>query len=103
MTLFDHMMNGIFPPATRRDDPVTSRLAEQRVNLGSRANHCRIVLAAVRKYPSMTAVELLPFTGLERHEVSRRLADLRSRGDVRVVGRRKCRVNGTAMLTWEVT
>jgi len=50
----------------------------------------------------MTAVELLPFTGLERHEVSRRLADLRSRGDVRVVGRRKCRVKNTLMQTWEV-
>ena len=103
MTLFDHMMNGVFPPASRSTDPVTSRLAEQRVNLGSRANHCRLVLAAVRKYPSMTAVELLPFCGLERHEVSRRLADLRSRGDVRVAGRRKCRVNGTAMLTWVIT
>ena len=100
MTLFDFPT---YPPASRRSDPATSRAAEQLVNLGSRASHCRIVLAAVQKYPRMTAVELLPFCGLERHEVSRRLADLRSRGDVRVCSLRKCRVRGTSMQTWEVT
>ena len=104
MTLFDHMMNGIFPPATRRTDPAMSRTAEHRINRnGQRASHCARVLSCVRKYPGMTAVELLPWCGLERHEISRRLADLRSRGDVVVSGSRKCRVRGTRMQVWEAT
>ena len=79
MTLFPN----ILPPATRRDDPATSRAAERTINRnGQRASHCARVLSVVRKYPRMTAVELLPFCGLERHEVSRRLSDLHSRGEV---------------------
>ena len=100
MTLFDFPT---YPPASRHSDPATSRAAEQLMNLSGRASHCRIVLAAVQKYPHMTAVELLPFCGLERHEISRRLADLCSRGAVRVSGQRRCRVRNTLMQTWEAT
>lgn len=94
------------PPATARTDPATSAEAEARHTAsGARQAHCNRVLALVRNRPGSTSVELWQAQAwqpgcLDRHEVSRRLADLRHKGQVRQGDARECRVNGTRMVTW---
>lgn len=92
---------GLFdlPPATRRSDPPTSRAAEIAHRL-NRQSHCVVLLDAVRKQPGMTSAEYAQWTGLERHEAARRLADLERMGRVRKGTRRACTVNRTEMVTW---
>lgn len=93
-----------FQPASHANDPASSREAEQRVTEnGKRAKHALIVLGLVRRFPGYTAVELTREQGpggLERHEVSRRLSDLRNAGMVREGATRPCRVAGTNQTTW---
>ncbi len=95
---------GLFdlPPATRRGDPSTSRMAELAISLNStRKTHCQRVLAAVKRRPGLTYVELARECGLERHEVMRRLSDLEHSGFVRKARKRCCTIQGTTMVTWE--
>ena len=100
MTLFD----APFPIATHRNDPSTSRAAERRfAATGTRATHCQRVLSVVKRYPCMTAIELLPWLGLTEYQVRRRLTDLKNMHRIRIAGTRRCGVKGTTMSTWEVT
>ena len=92
-----------FPPATHRNDPSTSRAAERRfAATGTRATHCQRVLSVVKRYPRMTAIELLPWLGLTEYQVRRRLTDLKNMHRIRIAGTRRCGVKGTTMSTWEV-
>ena len=93
-----------FPIATHRNDPSTSRAAEHRITAtGQRRTHCDRVLSVVRRYPCMTAIELLPWLGLTEYQVRRRLTDLKNMHRIRIAGTRRCGVKGTTMSTWEVT
>ena len=96
-TLFDQI------PAARRTDPPTSKAAarEHTAN-GFRASNCERMLRAVTTWPGRTSLELAQLADMERHEVSRRLADLKKRGDVRQKGPRPDRTTERMMMTWWV-
>lgn len=88
---------------SRATDPESSHLAAARMDAsGRRDAHARIVLSLVAANPGSTSVELhrLAAGRLERHEVSRRLADLERLGRVVRGPSRLCGVKGTLMLTW---
>ena len=93
-------------PISRTSDPDTSAEAAHAVTAsGKRSRNAEIVLALVKQYPGCTAVELQRKPGheLDRHEVSRRLADLATRGYVYKGAQRACQVNGTQMVVWFAT
>lgn len=90
----------------RRSDPATSHAAaEEHASTGRLESNRKRVLDLVVEYPRRTAVELFHLAGetIERHEVSRRLADLTKLGRVRKGPARVCRVNDRRMSTWEAT
>lgn len=92
-----------FPPASRADDPSTSKAAEQRVTRsGARKRQVDIVLQAVTSYPGRTAVELTTACQLDRYQVSRRLADLEHQGRVRKGKRRVCAIQKTDAHEWHL-
>ncbi len=66
------------PPAARNTDPETSHVAahEHRTS-GRKASNQRRILEFVRQVPGCTSIEISIATGIERHETSRRLADLK--------------------------
>ena len=83
----------------RRSDPDTSReAAEQHATKAE--SHRQIIAAYVRTFSGHTSAEVAVATRLERHEVSRRLADLEKSGDVRKGPERPCETNGHKMVTW---
>ena len=98
-------------PRSRRRDPMTSRLAAQKiapVYHGQKAD----VLRIVRDHPLRTAVEIAQLWAVERgitdagaikdlrYVVSRRTADLAHDGALRRCAPRTCSVSGTAQTTW---
>ena len=87
-------------PASRRNDPETSRMAERQItDSGKRQTHQRIIAAFVAGHPGHTAAEIGEKTGLGQHECARRLAELK--GISVVTGSvRRCAVKGTRMMTW---
>lgn len=91
-----------FPAARDFDAESSHAAAERTTRSGRRDAHARIVLALVTANPGSTSVELhrLAAGRLERHEVSRRLADLERLGRVVRGPSRLCSVKGTLMLTW---
>jgi hypothetical protein len=104
-SLYD-LAPGAYPGAdalSRAADPDTSAEAARRHEASGRLSVNRaVVLAAVRAHPGLTAVELVEHCGgLERHEVSRRLADAFNAGQVSHGEKRVCRVKGTKQMTWE--
>lgn len=98
----------VFAPASARNDPPTSREAENRVSRsGRRGRNVGIVLAILCRCPSSTYVELWEAAAeWERAalgsapEIMRRLNDLKHRGQARQAEARKCRIRGTKMITW---
>lgn len=92
------------PARARASDPASSHEAADRHNQSGRASgNCAVVLNLVRLYPGLTSCELHQTqieTGLERHEVSRRLSDLERKGLVRKGPEKVCEVKGTSMVTW---
>lgn len=87
-------------PATHNGDPETSFLAEQRMNKsGKRKTHQDIITDFVRQHPKHTAAEIGDETGLGQHECSRRLSELKNI-TVEHSEKRRCRINGTPMMTW---
>lgn len=102
-TLFDDL-----PAAAATADPETSHAAADRFTAsGARGANCRRVLSLVDARPGATSVELWDAQlgaadPLDRHEVSRRLADLKNAGLVRQGPARQCRVRGRGkeMVTW---
>ncbi len=87
-------------PASHKNDPSTSFEAEEKMNQGKRFTHQAILSEMVEKQPGKTAAELGEITGLGQHECARRLSEINGvtveRGD-----RRRCRVKGTMMMTWQ--
>lgn len=85
----------------RRTDPGTSREAAERVTAGgSRADHLKRIVAAVRAYPGSTSAELAERSGLERHEAARRTADAAQAGLITRGPAKTCSVGGRAAITW---
>ena len=71
-------------PRARRSDPSTSHAAAERmIRTGTAKAHQHKILIAVRQYPGSTYVELAAITGLERHAVGRRLAEIETGGYIR--------------------
>ncbi len=82
-------------------DPPTSEAAAKLVEArGIASDHRRRCLAAVLRAPGSTAAEIAEATGLERHEPSRRLPELRKLGLVESRAARKCSVLGSRQITW---
>ena len=69
---------------------------------GTATGNREAVLWYVEQFPGLTAVELWTetTTRLSRHEISRRLPELRKAGLIHNGPARKCRINGSQMLTW---
>ncbi len=87
---------------SRSADPQTSFLAADLMrDTGAASAHRDKCLAWIRKHPGDTAAECAFGVGLERHEPSRRLPELRQAGLVVNGASRKCRIMGKASLTWE--
>ena len=84
----------------RATDPAPSRIAAEKVTRTTAQSNRAILLAAVEANPGRTAVELAALTGVDRHEASRRLPDLRRAGLVRNGPDRACSVSGNPMGTW---
>ena len=88
-------------------DPPTSHLAAQRMERsGQAATNREKCLREVRRMPGQTAAEIALMVGLERHEPSRRLPELRRLGLVSngndAIGRisRICVVTGNLSVVW---
>ena len=88
-------------PAYRKTDPVTSRIASDRVTRsGTRQTQANAVLDAVRRFPGSTAVELSKAAGIERYAVSRRLPELERNGFIVRGPARMCAIRHAMMVTW---
>jgi len=92
----------LFAPASRSDDPSTSKDAEQRVTRsGARATQAEQVLALVKRYPGRTSAELAAFSGtLDRWQVARRLPDLERNQLAHRGEPKRCQVTKTGGVTW---
>ena len=87
-------------PASRSNDPVTSRIAEAAINeSGKRFSHQAIIAEYVKKNPGHTAAEIGEATGLGQIECSRRLSEIFDI-DVTHGARRRCNVKGSMMMSW---
>lgn len=65
------------PPASRKNDPSTSREAEADLNnSGRRETDQRRAAEAVRKYPGLPSSELARRAQLDRHMLGRRLGEI---------------------------
>ena len=86
--------------------PTSVIARDQHEASGDAATNREKVLQLVRDNPGFTAVELDERQGglyceqVTRHEISRRLPELRKAGRVRNGEPRKCRVSGSKQLTW---
>jgi CRP-like cAMP-binding protein len=86
---------------SRTTDPQTSREAAALMDAtGTATAHRDACLAEVKRLPGQTAAEIAKALGLERHEPSRRLPELRQRGLVRNGTSRICAVQGHRSMTW---
>lgn len=90
-------------PASRLTDPITSHLAEQRINKGARQSQNLVLKKLVSMYVGYTARELaelckhLPKEMYLTHEqIHKRLASVAKKGDYY----RKCEVTGIEAFTW---
>jgi len=87
---------------TRRSDPETSReAADHMERTGKAKTHKMMCLAVVQEKPGLTAAEIAVEAGLERHEASRRLPNLRDEDHSVYNGAaRECTVVGNRSMTW---
>lgn len=73
----------------RRDDPVSSHEAAERVNRGTAKRHRERIVDLVWAHPGNTSKGLVAFTdqqdkedGIDRYEIARRLSEAEAAGDV---------------------
>jgi len=101
LPLFDGSDQLTVTPLSRSTDPATSHeAAREHKESGRAAKSAAEVLDAVKRFPGLTAVELANRAGLDRYEVSRRLADLNRKWLVQRCEERECSINGRKMMTW---
>lgn len=85
----------------RTTDPITSHLsAAEIIASGCASKQRRRAAAAVRNHPGRTSLELSRVTGIDRHELARRLKECESEGMVKRGDHRRCTVSGRQSLTW---
>ncbi|MHA2219167.1 MAG: MarR family transcriptional regulator [Candidatus Hodarchaeales archaeon] len=99
----DDVINGqpIYYQVSRRDDPVSSHLAENEINRsGKRKTQLMTVYKCIQLFPGCTSKELTQFCIYDRYQIARRLADLKNIGVVRQGPIRKCRIGGRPSVTW---
>jgi len=85
----------------RRTDPFTSQLRALAAKHGGKTQIQRLrCLVAVLLHPGLTGAELAVSTGMERHAPSRRLPELREKGQVCNGPSRRCSVTGRLSLVW---
>jgi len=89
------------PPASRNNDPQTSKDAESRMDRsGQRRTQAESILRSVREHPGKTAVELTQWVELDRYQIQRRLSDMWQSGQIRKGRQRKCSIRLTKAVTW---
>jgi len=91
-TLFDM-------PLSRRDDPVTSYRAAERVDY---QNQKERVYAALKALGPSTSAEVAQYLGTDRYMPARRLPDLVRAGRVAKGPYRRCKALGTECIVYEV-
>lgn len=88
---------------SRRTDPTTSHEAGDRHEAtGKAASNRQACLEVVRNRDGLTAAEISAWAGLERHEASRRLPELRAMGLVVNGKARRCTVMCSRAMTWNL-
>lgn len=88
-------------PVVHTGDPESSVLAAEHMRAtGKRLSHGAIIAAYVTRHPGLTAGEYARMTGMEVHEVRRRLTDLKASGKAYQGCVRVCRMEGTAQCEW---
>lgn len=88
----------LFDPArARRRDPLTSKLAAQKLDATRITNSVYLALCA---YPGYTASELAQKANLPRESTHKRLPELRAKNMATNGPPRTCRVTGMECLTW---
>jgi hypothetical protein len=87
----------------RPSHPATSRLAARELTAsGNRDRHKLEAVAAVRKWPGLTARELERAAGCEDGQIRKRLAECRADGLLANGEARKCGVGGHKAQTWVI-
>lgn len=88
-------------PALSHAHNLTSQLAAQRTDdSGADQTQREIIYAYLCDHPGDTSQEISAATGIESHDVSSRLTELRDEGRVWNGDKRKCREKNQTMLTW---
>lgn len=96
-------MRNIQTQCYRNTDPVTSALAAEHINkAGLRGTQQRRAAAAVRVYPGHTSAELAYYTGIDRHQLAKRLPECEMAGAVRRGDKRQCSVSHLMAIVWNV-
>ncbi len=89
-------------PATKRNDPLSSYLAEESITASrKRHRHCWIILDAMTKNNiGLTVAELTQFVPLKEAQVQKRMIDLERKNYIRRSVIRSCRVKGSKCQEW---
>jgi CRP-like cAMP-binding protein len=86
---------------SRRTDSDTSHeAADLHERAGRLSGNKRLVYTAVCNRPGLTGCEIAKQIGMDRHEASRRLADVRREGLIHNGEQRRCSVKGNMQMTW---
>lgn len=86
---------------SRRSDPATSVDAARLIEgAGIATEHRRTLFKSVEQCPHHTAAEYAAMTGIDRHEVSRRLPELRPHFIINDPEPKRCTMKGTMAMTW---
>jgi hypothetical protein len=91
----------IFVPASRRDDPETSKLAEKQINRsGVRGRQQVLAMNAVHAHPGLTSRELALAARIEYDALHKRLPECEKAGVIRRGHAHACSVSGKLAVTW---
>lgn len=96
-----HDIDRIQTPASHRNDPDSSRIAEEKItSSGTRKQHHLAVYKLVCAYPGHTSAELGIIGPLSRAQIARRLPELEPKYIKRGALMRKCNITGSTCVTW---
>lgn len=90
-------------PASRRTDPITSKIAAQK-KTESAASDRALIMAELRRNDGQTAGEIAAHLGWDNHneKVSRRMTELEKQNLVKRGEKRACSIKGSDMLVWHL-